>query len=113
MDLQSIAVMLQLVRPARTSWGLLGDSVGMDESKRQARLMADRVSYATTCGRYIARTGTEQLCKRYFQDRVPKGLPPLTTRLLGPGVPFAWPFLKRASRSPSAGRRLCVGSRGF
>ena len=29
-----------------------------------------RVSYATTWGRYIARTGTEQLCKRYFQDRV-------------------------------------------
>ena len=30
-----------------------------------------RVSYATTWGRCIARAGTEQLSKRYFQDRVP------------------------------------------
>jgi hypothetical protein len=45
---------------------------------------AGRVSYATTWARYIARTGTEQLSKRYFQDRVPHGFH-LDTRLLGPG----------------------------
>jgi hypothetical protein len=43
------------------------------------------MTHATTCGRYIARTGTEQLCKRYFQDRVSLWFPH-NTRLLGPGL---------------------------
>ena len=38
------------------------------------------MSYATTCGRYIARKGTEQLCKRYFQDRVALRVYPLPER---------------------------------
>jgi hypothetical protein len=47
MDLQPIAVMLQLVRPARSTWRLLGDDwlARMNESK-QARLMACRERYA-------------------------------------------------------------------
>src|SRR5262249_49613173 len=37
MDLQPIAVMLQLMRPTRTGWWLLGNSrlTGMDESSRR------------------------------------------------------------------------------
>jgi hypothetical protein len=49
--------------------------------------MAYRVSYATTWGRYIARTGTEQLCKRWLQDRAKT--PILAARLLGPGSSLA------------------------
>jgi hypothetical protein len=50
------------------------------------------VSYAITWGWYIARTGTEQLSKRYFQDRVlwsPLGLIRAVVRA---GLTIAWPF---------------------
>ena len=51
-NLKPIAIMLQLVRPARPGGRLFGDDwlTRMNESGR-ARLMADRVSYATTCRR--------------------------------------------------------------
>jgi hypothetical protein len=39
------------------AWRGLADRA---ECKRQAHLMACHGNYATTCGRYIARTGTEQ-----------------------------------------------------
>src|SRR5215471_11938357 len=46
MDLQTIAVMLQLMRPTRTCWRFLGDSrlTGMDESSRRVRWPAARVT---------------------------------------------------------------------
>jgi len=72
-------------------------------------------AHATTCRRYIARTGTEQRRKRYLHDRVPLGLTPLTRGLLGPGwSPLAWPFLLAARMDKAngtvpdmRGRRLC------
>src|SRR6476620_416221 len=46
MYLQAIAVVLQLVRPARSSWGLFGDDwlAGMDESSRRFRWPAARTT---------------------------------------------------------------------
>jgi hypothetical protein len=67
-DLQPIAVMLQLMRPAGARRRLLGDDwlarVNVSE-------MACR-DYATTCKPYIARTGTEQLLKNLQPRRIKK-----------------------------------------
>jgi len=55
-DLQPIAVMLQLMRPARTAGRLLGDDwlAGMDESSRRVRLGVEHFF----CG--PSRKGTSQ-----------------------------------------------------
>ena len=50
--------------------------------------------HVTTWGRYIARTGTEQLRKRYFQDRVPFG----STQIRGCEGPFVWPGARSRCR---------------
>jgi hypothetical protein len=51
------------MRPARATRRLLGDDWLARVNEGSCR---GNYAHATTWGRYIARTGTEQLCKRYF-----------------------------------------------
>jgi hypothetical protein len=61
------------------------------------------MTHATTCGRYIARKGTEQLSKRYFRDRVPSPRPIRGYAVVRAGlITIAWPFLlaRRSIKMP-------------
>jgi hypothetical protein len=87
--------MLQFMRPARPSWGLLGDDwlARMNETGRRVYWPAARVTHTPQHeGLYIARTGTEQLYKRYFHDRVPLGLAPEHAGVRAGLITIAWPF---------------------
>ena len=75
-------------------------------------------AYATTCGRYIARTGTEQLCKRYFQDRVSLVVPPqyaVVRAGLSPSPgPFVWlGVISRAAEGLRRAQRSYIGPTGL
>jgi hypothetical protein len=54
-------------------------------------------AHAKHAGDIIARTGTEQLCKRYFQDRVLWTPGEIDTRLLGLGLARQQPFHYRGN----------------
>jgi hypothetical protein len=69
-------------------------------SPKSCQNKVSRVSYAhaTTCGRYIARTGTEQLCKRYFQDCAGNSSCS-GSAVVRAGRSIAWPFLLMRTHS--------------